>query len=96
MAAGKLGDDGVRRSSEGRLGEGRPGDCGRGVWDAVCSDKRFSGCERRCASLFVCRAFLGVPPADVWPGGCCVFCMLAVSSRVATRIREVVDNNFGS
>jgi len=67
---GKLGDEGVRRGSAGLLGDCRPGDCGKAVFAAVWRERRFSGCERRFASLFVCRAGWGVfLPA---PGaGCC-------------------------
>lgn len=60
--AAKLGDEGVRRRSAGFLGDERPGDCGRAVLEAVWSDRRFSGSERRLASLFVCcAARRGVP-----------------------------------
>jgi hypothetical protein len=64
----KLGDEGVWRSSPGRLGEDRPGDCGRGVFVAAWRDMRFSGCERRLASWFVCRAARGVLALDPGPG----------------------------
>lgn len=67
---GKLGEEGVRWSSEGRLGEFRPGDCGAAVFAAICRDRRFEGCERRFASLFVCRAPRGVP-GRASCDGCC-------------------------
>jgi hypothetical protein len=66
----KLGDEGVRRSSAAGLGDCRPGDCGRGVFVAAWRDMRFSGCERRLASLFVCRAARGVL-ALAAGAGCC-------------------------
>jgi hypothetical protein len=80
------GEAGLRCSSDGRRGEFTPGDCGRGTFVAVWSDSRFTERERRFASLFVCRAPLGVPglgAGDVcWWG----FCMATVSGRVATRV----------
>lgn len=57
----KLGVEGVRRRSAELLGEFKAGDCGSGVLEAECRDRRLSGCERRFASLFVCRAPRGVP-----------------------------------
>lgn len=85
-SGGMLGDEGVRRSSVGFLGELMLGDCGPWVLVAVWSERRFSGSEGRFASLFVCRAALGVPgPAPgtdcscmvcaVWPrcGACLVY-----------------------
>jgi hypothetical protein len=63
------GEDGVKWSSDGRRGELRPGDCGRGGFVAVWSESRFTERERRFASLFVCRAPLGVP--GLAAGGVC-------------------------
>jgi hypothetical protein len=57
----KLGEEGVRRRSPGLRGEFRPGDCSIGAFPIGWRDSRLCGCERRFASLFVCRAALGVP-----------------------------------
>lgn len=81
---GKPGDEGIRGGSEEILGEFRLGDCGSGVFAAVCSERRFSECERRCASLFVdCRAAFGVLSLAACAGGCCEVCISAVASRGA-------------
>jgi hypothetical protein len=68
---GRLGDEGILRGSAGFLGECRPGDWGSGVWAAVWSERRFSGCERRFASLFVWRVGLGVLRPDAGPACWC-------------------------
>ena len=73
------GDDGTLCSSDGRRGELRAGDCGSGVFAAVCSDRRLSEWERRFASLFVdCRAALGAPLLASGGAAYPLLCMLAV------------------
>jgi hypothetical protein len=76
----RLGVEGVRRSSAELLGELRAGDCGGGVLEAACRDRRLSGCERRFASLFVCRAPRGVPGLAAGLDRCW-FCILALCAR---------------
>lgn len=63
VLAWKLGDEGVRRGSMALFGECKPGDGGRAVFVAACSERRLSGCCRRFASLFVWRLARGVPGA---------------------------------
>jgi hypothetical protein len=83
---GSAGDEGVRRGSVGFLGERMPGDCGSGVFVAVWSERRFSGCERRFASLFVCRATRGVPLPAAGPVRGGWLCIVTVSNRAAMRV----------
>jgi hypothetical protein len=78
----KLGEEGVRRRSSGYLGEDRPGDRGNGVFVAAWRDMRFSGCERRLASLFVCRAARGVLAFAPSAGFGEWLCIVTVSGRV--------------
>jgi hypothetical protein len=80
----KLGVEGVRRRSAELRGEFRAGDCGSGVFEAECRDRRLRGCERGFASLFVCRAPRGVPglAAGLDRGE---FCILAQYARDAGR-----------
>jgi hypothetical protein len=80
----RLGVEGVRRSSAELLDEFSVGDCGSGVLVAVCRESRLRGCERRFASLFVCRAPRGVPGLAAGLDRC-GFCILALYGRDAGR-----------
>jgi hypothetical protein len=87
----KFGDEGVRRRSVVRRGELSPGDCGMGAFVVAWRERRLCACERRFASLFVCRAALGVPGLEA---GCCWCCIVSESGRFATRVPLFAVNVF--
>lgn len=83
----KLGVEGARRGGVGLRAAGECGcGCGwgSGMLVAVCRERRFSGSERRFASLFVVVCLAGRGGEGAAAGlGCRWLCILALGGRVA-------------
>lgn len=83
----RRGEEGVQVAPGRCLGECMPGDCGA-VFAAVWSERRFSECERRRASLFV-DGRAGAPLLGGTPGGGGVFCICVCVSPCVAAARRV-------